>query len=262
MKTFARYSLKLESALHLGRRRASFVAQTFRHAPGHLFPHALAAAVGAERGGKFQHFDQALQEIITRFRFGPAFFMDGENPLTETQVEHRLVYSNHHVTLDGATRSAVDTALFEVEHLSAPPDGKDSKIRLCGGVWFDDEILDKRPLREWLSCIRLGGELKTGYGHVRCDGWQTGATQYPGIGKADAAGLHVDKEARLPGAALDGVKDAPLTPWLGRRYDQELGFGRKLSKSVLVRVDGISEAKSIFLPATDAAGLGCWQRQS
>ncbi len=77
MPTFAAFSLELRSPLHLGSRRAGVVAQTHRHAPGHLFVHALAAAVGAARGGSPGHFADALDEIMRRFRFGPAFFIDG-----------------------------------------------------------------------------------------------------------------------------------------------------------------------------------------
>jgi hypothetical protein len=39
----------------------------------------------------------------------------------------------------------------------------------------------------------------------------------------------------LPGAAVDGVGGVPLQPWLGRRHDPKLGFGRRLSQAVLVR---------------------------
>jgi hypothetical protein len=177
MSRFAAFSLELLSPLHLGSRRAGVVAQTHRHAPGHLFVHALAAAVGAARDGLPEHFAEALAEVMRRFRFGPAFFIDGERRLDDTEVERRLLSSSHHVTLDGATRSAVESALFEVEQLAVPAGGS---IRLRGGVWFDDERLDAHVLREWLSNIRLGGEIKTGCGHVHCDGWQADAPGYPG----------------------------------------------------------------------------------
>lgn len=155
MTAFAAYSLELISALHLGSRRAGVVAQTHRHAPGHLFVHALAATVGMRRGASADFFAAALDEITRRFRFGPAFFMRGDDRLDDAAVKHELIASSHHVTLDGDTR-----------FIQARPN-----IRLCGGVWCEGgDVIDGCPLREWLSDIRLGGELKTGLGRVRCDG--------------------------------------------------------------------------------------------
>jgi hypothetical protein len=256
MATFAVYSLELLSPLHLGSRRAGVVAQTHRHAPGHLFVHALAAAVGAARGGSPKDFSDALGEVMQCFRFGPAFFIDGERRLDDAEVGRLLLGSSHHVTLDGATRSAVESALFEVEQLSVPVS---SGIRLCGGVWFAEDRLDARPLRDWLSIIRLGGELKTGCGHVRCDRWQRDAVRYPGIAAADRAGVRLAAGELLPGAAVDGVDGVPLQPWLGRRHDPKLGFGRRLSQAVLVKVDGRSQRDARFLPCNSGPGTGCWE---
>jgi len=256
MTTFATFSLELRSPLHLGSRRAGVVAQTHRHAPGHLFVHALAAAVGAARGGMPGQFADALDEIMRRFRFGPAFFLEGERRLDDDEVEQCLISSRHHVTLDSSTRSAVESALFEVEQLVVP---NSRRIRLCGGVWFDQDKLDARPLREWLSVIRLGGELKTGCGHLRCDGWQAGATRYPGVAAADGQGVHLAAGDLLPGTSIDGVGGVPLQPWLGRRHDSKLGFGRRLSQAVLVRMHGVSEQKSCFLPCASGDATGCWQ---
>lgn len=253
---FAAFSLELLAPLHLGSRRAGVVAQTHRHAPGHLFIYALAAAVGAERGGTPGQFADALDEMMRRFRFGPAFFLEGERRLDDKEVEQKLISSRHHVTLDSSTRSAVESALFEVEQLLAP---RHRRIRLCGGVWFDQDQIDARPLREWLSILRLGGELKTGCGHLRCDGWQADATRYPGVAVADGQGVHLAAGELLPGAAMGGVSGVPLQPWLGRRHDPTLGFGRRLSQAVLVRLHGVSEQKICFLPCASGDAAGCWQ---
>jgi hypothetical protein len=254
--TFASFSLELLSPLHLGSRRAGVVAQTHRHAPGHLFVHALAAAVGAARGGSPGHFADALDEIMRRFRFGPAFFIDGERRLSDAEVESLLLASSHHVTLDGSSRSAVESALFEVEQLIVPA-GR--PIRLCGGVWFDEDRLDARPLRDWLSTMRLGGELKIGFGHVHCDGWLAGAVRYPGVAAANGDGVRLAAGELLPGAATDGVGGVPLQPWLGRRHDPKFGFGRRLSQAVLVRMHGRSEHDARFLPCATGTAAGCWQ---
>lgn len=257
MTTFATYSLELLSPLHLGSRRAGVVAHTHRYAPGHLFVHALAAAVGMRRGSASAVFAAALDEITQRFRFGPAFFMRGEARLDEAAVESELIGSSHHVTLDGSLRSAVDSAMFEVESIQARGA---ANLRLCGGVWCEDgEAIDGRPLRDVLSEIRLGGEQKTGFGRVRCVAWQSGAAGYPGIGPAEPGGLQAAAGSLLRGPALDGVTSAPLQPWLGRRYDARLGFGRRLSQAALVRLNGRVAADSVFLPATSEPGMGCWQ---
>ena len=256
MNAFAAFSLELLSPLHLGSRRAGVVAQTHRHAPGHIFVHALASVVGAARGGSPGQFADALDEIMRRFRFGPGFFLEGERRLDDAEVERRLLSSSHHVTLDNTNRSAVDSALFEVEELAVPAS---ASIRLRAGVWFDEDRLDGRPLREWLSMLRLGGELKTGCGRIICDGWQTNADRYPGIAAADGNGLHLMEGELLPGAALDGVHGTPLQPWLGRRHDLTLGFGRRMSQAVLVRLHGRSVQEARFLPCGSGEAAGCWQ---
>lgn len=254
MKHFASYRLELRSALHLGSRRVGIVAQTHRHAPGHLFSHALAAAAGAQRGTTPEVFAQTLEEIRQRFRFGPAFFMEGERRLDDDEVEQRLISSSHHVTLDPGQRCAVESALFEIECLNAP-----RGIQLAGGVWLaDDDRLDGEPLQAWLSRIRLGGELKTGFGRVACCHWQADAKHYPGIGPASPAGVLRQQGELLPGAAVDGVEHSPLLPWLGRRHDPRLGFGRQLSKATLIHMNGRASASGSYLPDPD----GCWQPAS
>ena len=260
MRAFASYSLELLSPLHLGSRRAGVVAQTWRHAPGHLFVHALAAAAGLRRGGAPTDFAAALDEIAGRFRFGPAFFMRGGERLSDAEVERDLVASSHHVALDGASRSAVDSALFEVEALHGL---RGSGVLLAGGVWVDGGAdLDARPLAQWLDDIRLGGEQKGGFGRVRCAAWQADADVYPGVGPAGPDGLRLERGAPLPGAALDGVVAAPLAPLLGRRHDARQGFGRRLSQAALVRFDGRAAEAGCFLPAGVEPGMGCWTRIS
>lgn len=258
MSTFASYSLELKSPLHLGSRRAGVVAQTHRHAPGHLFVYALAAAVGMRRGATPDVFAQALQEVTRRFRFGPAFFMRDDKRLDDTAVEQKMIASNHHVTLDGQSRSAVESALFEVEYIHPP---KALDVRLKGGVWCEGgESIDRRPLREWLSDVRLGGEIKTGLGCVHCESWENDAKNYPSMGLASSKGLRATAGSHLFGVALNGVGAAPLIPWLGRRHDSKLGFGRRLSQAVLVRMNGRVYADADFMPSVDDPGLGCWQR--
>ncbi len=256
MAEFAAFSLELLSPLHLGSRRAGIVAQTHRFAPGHLFVYALAAGLGGSRGGSPAAYADALDEILRRFRFGPAFFVEDERRLTEDEVGSRLLSSSHHVSLSLDTRAAVDRALFEVERLQTRPG---SSIRLAGGVWFDTAKLDGKTLPDWLSEIFLGGELKTGHGRVRCTAWQAGAQHYPGIGSADARGLRLQSGDVLPGPTLTGVVRAPLIPWLGRRHDKVRGFGRRVSLAAMVRLHGQVVNTGYFLPANDEPGLGCWQ---
>lgn len=256
MARFAAYSLEPLSPLHLGSRRAGVVAQTHRHAPGHLFTFALAAAVGMRRGASADIFQKALDEVMRRFHFAPAFFFAGEEALSEAEVERRLVASSHHVSLALEHRAAVDGALFEVESLQPRPG-----VTLRGGVWLaDDGMLDGRPLSDWFSEIRLGGELKTGSGRVRCAVWDDQARHYPGVGPVSAQGVWLEAGTTLPGAALDGVANAPLVPWLGRRHDPVLGFGRRLSQAGLVRIGGTVVESGHFIAASGASGLGCWEK--
>lgn len=254
MATFAVYTLVPLAPLHIGSRRVGMVAETHRHVPGHVITHALAATVGASRGTRPEVFAGALEEITRRFRFGPAFFVRCGSPMDEAEVERDLLSSSHHVTLDGTARSAVDGALFEVECLHATPD-----IRLSGGVWCtDSEEIDGRALREWFNDVRLGGELKAGFGRVHCNDWQSGAKHYPGIGPANSTGVQLAAGDRLPGAALSGTEAAPLRPWLGRRHDPTQGFGRRLSQAAMVRFNSRASDDALFLPSSVEPGLGCW----
>jgi len=86
------------------------VAQTHRFAPGHLFAYALAASLGAHRGGSGAAFADALDEVLRRFRFGPAFFMEEGRRMDDSEVEIRMLSSSHHVGLALDARAAVDSA--------------------------------------------------------------------------------------------------------------------------------------------------------
>lgn len=260
MTCFATFTLTPLSPLHLGSRRAGIVAMTHRYVPGHLFTYALAAQLGRQRGKKREAFTAEIDEIARRFRFGPAFFLapNGER-LSDDEVEARLIRSFHHVTLHPQERAAIDRALFELEAITPQP-----SIVLAGGVWIDgDPELDGIPLRAWLDRIRLGGERKAGYGVVRCTGWEAHADEYPGIGPANAHGLHLPAGATLPGPACDDtiLSEAPLLPWLGRRYSPTHGHGRELSPPALVRIHATLTENATFLPANTEPLLGCWQRQ-
>jgi hypothetical protein len=171
MATFAVYSLELLSPLHLGSRRAGVVAQTHRHAPGHLFVHALAAAVGAARGGSPKDFSDALGEVMQCFRFGPAFFIDGERRLDDAEVGRLLLGSSHHVTLDGATRSAVESALFEVEQLAVPA-GRQRNSPAAAASGSPTTVSTRARCATGCRTSASVARLKTGCGHVRCDRWQ------------------------------------------------------------------------------------------
>ncbi len=265
---FANYRLNILSPLHIGSRRSGMVAKTYYYVPGHIITFALIAAIGQYQKAKdYNSYLSIQKEVLNNTRFGAAFFQNvNGNNLTDEQIEKELVYGNHHVTLAQDTRAAIDGAMFEVEAIYPKKD-----ICITGGVWFNSETIFERNIKDWLNEIKIGGELKTGYGRISLLDFNTKSNVYIGINnnnnKVDEQGLLLAKNEILKGATLDnienqnsGVKNVPLEPFLGRRYDEKLGFGRALSAAVLVRMNGVVAADNLhFLPCNDEVGLGCWK---
>ncbi|RMD68643.1 MAG: hypothetical protein D6819_08910 [Gammaproteobacteria bacterium] len=253
---FAAYTLIPLTPLHLGAGRSGIVARTHGHVPGHLLTYAFTAAVARARGARTPEGHEAiLDEICQKLRFGPAFVMEGDRRLDDSEVESRFVFSRHHVTLEPASRSAVEGALFETEVLQL------SGVVIKGGVWCEEDTWDGLPLKDWFDRLQLGGEWKTGCGRVRCQVFQPHATHYPGVGPVQGEVVTLKAGAILPGAALDGVTEAPLRPWLGRRHDPRLGSGRALSKAALVRLHGRVPEAGCYGIQDREPGLGCWKRR-
>jgi hypothetical protein len=264
---FASFEIEPLSPLHLGAGRRGFVATTHAFVPGHLFAYALASQIGQHQGGKPEHFAQALQLVLKNCRFGPALVKAEGRALLPTRDGHTLeagcVTGQNHVSLDLESSSAVEGALFEVESLSPRwlcGARRGQPVRLGGGVWYRQERLAGLPLSDWLGRLRLGGELKTGQGHIHRAEWNPRARDYHGIGPADHRGLHLEKGQILPGAALDGMAEGALRPWLGRLHCPENGFGRRLGAPALVVLDGVTPEAGTFLPSDSEVSLGCWER--
>lgn len=265
---FVKLTLELKSPLHIGAGRAGMLARSHGFVPGHIVTFALAATIGRARGGRYEHFTAALNEVRTQLRCGPLFINDPDrqDPLwpqrNRPDIEARYLDAINHVALELETASAMEGALFEVEQIArrclhGPQQGQPT--RLVGGLWFQEATLDGRTWKDWLNESRLGGELKAGLGRVRVVEWNIGAGDYAGLGKIDGSGLQLQAGV-LPGPSLDGTMDAPLQPWLGRLFDREQGFGRRFSPPVLVRMDGAVEKAGVFLPSNQEVGLGCWTR--
>jgi hypothetical protein len=265
---FAVITLELLTPLHLGAGRSGRLARCHRFVPGHLLTYSLATAIGKANGGQQVDFKQALTQVCQQVRCGPLFIWDAEHeevllPYQHQQrIEMHYLTTTNHITVSPESRAVLAGALFEVEALAAQQlRGKKRGVptRLIGGIWYETDKIASRPLSVWLNHCILGGELKTGLGRVKCVEWQGGANAYPGIqGRCDAKGLSMKVGSLLPGPALEGVINAPLRPWVGRLYDVDQGFGRRLSSPVLVRVEGKVKQEACFLPANTEKGFGCW----
>ncbi len=262
---FAAFRLELATPIHAGSWRAGMVAQTHRFVPGHLFSYALAAVYGGHLGGSPSHFGHALQTVLSSVRFAPAMLADGNGLLYPSRdrlvIEQRHVRGNNHVTLQFDSLSAQESALFEVEYIAANvANGTHAKQPSCllGGCWFRDDGLDGVPWQQWLGQLILGGEGKIGYGRCRLVDWDSSSTSFHGIGQVHPNGLFMAAKDKLPGPALSGVGQVPRQPWLGRLYDTQQGFGRRLGEAALICMDGICEQDAIFLPHAGEVGLGCW----
>ncbi len=269
-RQFAQITFKLSSALHIGSGRSGMLAKCHGFVPGHILTYALAAAIGKANGGQYEDFTQALDEVKNRISCGPLFI---ENPQQagsvlfprrdRTSIERQFLTASNHVTLMPDSRASVEGALFEVERISAQivrGTYRRQVTRLIGGLWHTDSHLAGKPLSDWLSVCLLGGETKSGCGLVILDEWSENASTYAGLEKStvDGQGLSLTAGERLPGPALSGVGQAPQQPWLGRLYDKQQGFGRRLSEAALIYMDGICEQDAIFLPHASELGLGCW----
>ena len=271
---FTGFTLELETPLHIGAGRGGMLLRGHGFVPGHVVCYALAAAIGKTNGGRPAEFANALTTVLQEVRCGPFLLLDRDNqqPLLPRQdrdaIENCYLTARNQVTLDPASGSAVESALFEVESLAprvlhGPRRGQPTQ--LVGGLWHRAPHLAGKPLQDWFrSGLLLGGELKTGQGRVRLakQGWRPNAPHYAQNPEwpVQERGLSLTQGARLPGPSLDGTMDAPLQPWLGRLFDPRQGFGRRFSPPALVRLDGVARETGVFLPSADEVGLGCWMR--
>jgi len=270
---FAAFTLEPVTPLHPGSGRAGMVARSHGFIPAHLFACALAAQYGRRAGGRPADFEAGLDAVNQAVRFGPALPLDDKGHIAEDWPEHpeRYLGGQPHVALHLDTRSAADSALYETEYLSPRHlYGKlqGQPLRLGGGLWYREDHFAGRPWQDWLGELRLGGELKSGLGHIRLIDWQAQRADYHGACSVDGQGIHVQPKQRLWGAALqtEALSDAPLRPWLGRRYDfgrGKGGFGRHLDDVALVCLHGRYQGsgKAVFLPALGPGSRwGCWEK--
>lgn len=273
---FTGFILELETPLHIGAGRGGMLLRSHGFVPGHLVSYALAAAIGKASGGQSSDFSQALDSVLQHTRCGPLFIRNPEKqqPFTprrdRTTIENRYLIARTQVALDVTTGSAIDRALFEVESIAArvPRPQQDEPVQpvqLVGGLWHDATHLAGKSLQDWFhSGLLLGGELKTGLGRVRLatHGWLPKAPHYAQCPAwpVNDHGLRRIQGDLLPGPSLDGTADAPWQPWLGRRFDENRGFGRRFSGAALVRMDARCLTPGDYLPATGEVGLGCWTR--
>ncbi len=267
--------LELETPIHIGAGRSGVLARTHGFVPGHVVSYALAAALGKSEGGRGEDFVRALDLVRQTLRCGPLLLWDKEIKRVllpqrdRERIENLYLSARNQVALNPCTSSAIEGALFEVESIAArvlrgPQRGQ--PVQLIGGLWHNAPQLAGKPLQDWFrSGVLLGGELKTGLGRVKLakQGWMLKAPHYARNPDwpVNEHGLRCTDPAFLPGPSLDGTKDAPLQPWLGRLFDPQQGFGRRFSPPALVRMDGTVEHKTgVFLPSNQEVGLGCWTR--
>ena len=269
---FTGFTLELETALHIGAGRGGMLLRSHGFVSGHVVSYALAAAIGKASGGRSADFTRALETVFRDTRCGPLFILDAEEKQAlaprrdRERIETRYLTANNHVTLDPETCSAVETALFEVESISARTlhgSQRGQPVHLAGGLWHTTPRLAGKPIQDWFrSGLLLGGELKTGLGRVKLakPGWMPNALQYAQhpAWPVNERGLHRSADDLLPGPSLDGGTDAPLQPWLGRLFDAKLGFGRRFPGAALVRLDARCDTPGFYLPAAGEVGLGCW----
>jgi hypothetical protein len=264
---FASITLELSTPLHIGKGRCGMLAKSFGFVPGHIISYALANVLAKQQySGKESDFQRALKTIRSQLRCGPFFIQEGDEVLLplqdETLIESHYLIGSNHVTLYPDTRTSVETALFEIEAI-APyvlrGDERGEPTRLVGGIWYESQQLGNSSISDCLNQCWLGGEIKTGFGRVKCIIKPKKSETYPGIkGKCDDKGVHLEKGAYLPGPALAGVINSPIRPWVGRLYDEKQGFGRRLGSPALVRMDGKVEQDACFLPVAEEKGFGCW----
>lgn len=271
---FTGFTLELETALHIGAGRGGMLLRSHGFVPGHVVSYALAATIGKAGGGRSADFSRALETVFRDTRCGPLFILDAGNQQAlaprqdRERIETRYLSASNHVTLDPQTCSAVETALFEVESIAArtlhgPERERGQPVQLAGGLWHTTPQLAGQPLQHWFRAgLLLGGELKVGLGRVKLakPGWMPDARHYAQQPDwpVNERGLRRIEGELLPGPSLDGTTDAPWQPWLGRRFDEKRGFGRRFSGAALVRMDARCLTPGDYLPATGEVGLGCW----
>lgn len=260
-------ALEPASPWHLGAGRRGMVAQTHRFLPGHVLLLALACQRGRQAGGQAADFEHALETLQQTLQPGPFLVEDPEHgralaPVHERKhIEWLCLTGTDHTALGLEGRAAIEGTLHQVEALTPRylrGAARGRPVRYRGVLWYEDTTLAPASLIDELHHLQIGGEGKYGLGRLhRVERLDPAAAL--GWGRIEAEGLRLAPGERLPGPALDGVTATPWTPWTGRRFDPEAGFGRRMSAPALVGLDGLSTGEQVFRPATGSeAGLCCW----
>ncbi len=195
---FAVITLKVLTPLHIGSGRCGILARSYGFVPGHLLVYALASVIGKHKGAQETDFQAALEMIRNNVRCGPLFIEDAEKQKVllphqnQQRIETHYLIASNHATLDPETRVAIKSALFEVEAIAAHQlrgEKRGEPTRLKGGIWYENDLLENRPLSEWINQCYLGGEIKAGFGRIECQDFKP-ETTYPGIkGECEAQGI-------------------------------------------------------------------------
>ena len=171
---------RLESPVHIGRRKIGNLMQARPYVPGKVLWAALTA--GLTQGLGLGNDGRAYREIgdLARQFFRPGYLWpaSADNPAApqlmrpDENLEQALLGSYVSTALDYDQESALEGSLHEIEFI-APVLHDGRQVYLMGDIWVQDVLPEK--LADWgkaLQTVKLGAERAYGWGQARlADGY-------------------------------------------------------------------------------------------
>lgn len=174
--------LRLESPLHIGAGRVSYLQRARPYVPGRALRGALVSRVArlcnehGEEGDPYRRVSKTFAQFMAFTYFYPAL-KDGENFKAafpwkdEAGFRRRFLGSYVAAALEYPQQTAAEGLLYETEFLASRTQDSGEQVYLLGYLFVEEERLkeEKYPWKEALRRLQLGGERGYGWGEVRLE---------------------------------------------------------------------------------------------
>ncbi len=174
--THYRLKFRLISPLFVGFRRSGNLWETRRYVPGKVLWAALTARLTRDRGlgNRGEAYVTTGANVHGGFRFGYLWpSLDGAEPYLpweHADFDYQLLHSFVSTSVDVARSAALEGSLHETEYI-APRTRTGDPVYLVGDLWVASaSSITEHEWRSTLANLRLGGELKYGWGRVELTG--------------------------------------------------------------------------------------------
>jgi hypothetical protein len=242
--------LRLESPLHVGWLKVSYLQRTRPYVTGRVLRGALVTRIGRNQPellsdkplDPYRRISKTLAQYMAFTYFYPTLAKDGGFEACfpwedEARFRRRFLSSYVSTALEYPQQSAAEGLLHEVEYIAPTTLDSGEPVYLMGYVFVDEEGLkpEKYDWQAALEHLQLGGERGYGWGRVRLAEPIRQPFTGPLFGKVAFTAesryplLHLEKGERVLAhvKGADGTLAGPVEPMVGREWRTDNKDSRK-----------------------------------